>query len=62
MDKRNCGEGKPDLVVDQDQQYEITFKIKGKVDWTAKVYKFICPVCRLDKTSVHQGLEKLRIE
>ena len=24
----------------------------------AKVYKFICPIFRLDKTSLHQGLEK----
>ena len=25
---------------------------------TAKVYKFICPIFRLDKTSLYQGLEK----
>ena len=55
----NSGEGKPDLVVDPDKQYKITFKIEGKADRTAKVYKFICAICRLDKTSVHQGLEKL---
>ena len=52
-------EGKLDLVVDQDQQYKITLKIEGKADRTAKVYKFICPIFRLDKTSLHQELEKL---
>ena len=25
---------------------------------TAKVYKFICPIFRLDKTSLYQALEK----
>ena len=34
-------------------------KIKGKADRTAKAYKYICPIFRLDKTSLHQGLEKL---
>ena len=48
-----------DLVVDQDQQYKITLKTEGKADRTAKVYKFICPIVRLDKTSLHQVLEKL---
>ena len=38
------------------------FKIEGKADWTAKVYKFICPIFRLDITSLHQELEKLRWE
>ena len=33
----NSGEGKPHLVVDQDQQYKITLKIEGKADRTAKV-------------------------
>ena len=33
--------------------------IEGKADRTAKGYKFICPIFRLDKTSLHQGLEKL---
>ena len=52
--------GKPDLVVDQDQQYKITLKIEGKADQTAKGYKFItCPIFRIDRTSFHQGLEKL---
>ena len=37
----------------------IKLKIEGKADRTAKVYKFICPIFRLDKTSLHQGLEKL---
>ena len=37
-------EGKPELVVDQDQQYKITLKIEGEADRTAKVYKFICPI------------------
>ena len=32
----NSGEGKPYLVVDQDQQYKITLKIEGKADLTAK--------------------------
>ena len=34
-------------------------KIEGKADRTAKVYKYICPIFRLDKTSLNQGLEKL---
>jgi len=55
----NCGEGKPDLVVDQDQQYKIPLKTKGKTDRTAKGYKFICPIFRLAKTRLHQELEKL---
>ena len=55
----NSGEEKPDLVVDQDQQYKITLKIEGKADWTAKVYKFICPKFRLDKTSLHQLFQPL---
>ena len=55
----NCSEGKPDLVVDQDQQYKIPLKIEGKTDRTAKGYKLICPIFRLVKTSLHQGLEKL---
>ena len=38
------------LSVDQDQQYKITIKIEGKAERTAKVYKFICPIFRLDKT------------
>ena len=37
----NSSEGKPDLVVHQDQQYKITLKIEGKADRTAKVNKFI---------------------
>ena len=37
----------------------IKLKIEAKADQTAKVYKFICPIFRLDKTSLHQGLEKL---
>ena len=37
----------------------IKLKIENKADRTAKVYKFICPIFRLDKTSLHQGLEKL---
>ena len=53
------GEEKPDLVIDQDQQYKITLKIEGKADWTAKVYKFICPKFRLDKTSLHQLFQPL---
>ena len=55
----NSSEGKPDVVVDQDQQYKISLKIEGKADRTAKGYKFIGPIVRLDKTSLHQGLEKL---
>ena len=55
----SSGEGKPDLVVDQDQQYKTTLKTDGKTDRTAKGYKFIYPIFRLDKTSLHQGLEKL---
>ena len=46
----NSGEGKPYLIVDQDQQYKITLKIEGKADLTAiglVNYKFsICPVFR----------------
>ena len=34
-------------------------KTEGKADRTAKVYKCICPIFRPDKTSLHQGLEKL---
>ena len=34
-------------------------KIEGKADRTAKGYKFIWQIFRLDKTSLHQGLEKL---
>ena len=37
----------------------MTLKIEGKADRTAQAYKFICPIFRLDKTSLHQGLEKL---
>ena len=55
----NSDDGKPDLVVDEDQQYKIALKIEGKADRNAKVCKFICPIFRLDKTSLHQGLEKL---
>ena len=32
----SSGEGKPDLVIDQDQQYKTTLKIEGKTDRTAK--------------------------
>ena len=42
--------GKPDLVVDQDQQYKITLKIEDNAKRTAKGYKFICPIIRLDRT------------
>ena len=45
-----------DLVIDPLQKYKITLKIEGKTDRTAKVYKFICAIFRLDKTSLHQGL------
>jgi len=38
---------------------DIQLKIEGKADRTAKGYKFICPIFRLNKTSLHQGLEKL---
>ena len=55
----NSSEGKPDLVVDQDQRHKITLKIEGKADRTAKGYKFICPLFQPDKTSLHQGLENL---
>ena len=34
-------------------------KIEGKADRTVKGYKFICPIFRLNKTSLHRGLEKL---
>ena len=34
-------------------------KIEDKADRTAKGYEFICPIFRLDKTSLHQGLERL---
>ena len=37
----------------------IKLKIEDKADRAAKVYKLICPIFRLDKTSLHQGLEKL---
>ena len=37
----------------------IKLKIEDKADRTAKVYKLICPIFRPDKTSLHQGLEKL---
>ena len=37
----------------------MALKIEGKADRTAKVYKFIRPIFWLDKTSLHQGLEKL---
>ena len=39
--------------------HEIQLKIEGKADRTANGYKFICPIFRLDKTSLYQGLEKL---
>ena len=55
----NNSEEKPDLVVDQDQQYKIPLKTEGKTDRTAKGYKRICPRFRLVKTRLHQGLEKL---
>ena len=34
-------------------------KIEDKADRTAKGYEFIYPIFRLDKTSLHQGLERL---
>ena len=37
----------------------LTLKIEGKADGAAKVYKCICPIFRLDKTSLHQELEKI---
>ena len=37
----------------------LPIQIEGKADRTAKDYKFICPIFRMDKTSLHQGLEKL---
>ena len=41
-----------------------TLKIEGKADRTAKgwgvIYKFICPIFRLDRTSRHQGLGKAK--
>ena len=40
----NSGEGKPYLVVDQDQQYKITLKIEGKADLTAKGWYFTSSV------------------
>ena len=40
-------------------QLIVKIKIEGKADRTAKVYKFIYPISRLDKTSLHQGLGKL---
>ena len=46
-------------VIDQDHQYKIALKIEGKADRTAEGYKFICPIFRLDKTSLHHGLRKL---
>ena len=49
----------PDLVVTKDQQYKITLEIERKADRRAKAYKFICPIFRLDKTSLHQWLENL---
>ena len=60
--RTTCGDhlGKhPDLVVNQDQQYKITLEIERKADRRAKVYKYICPIFRPDKTSLHQWLEKL---
>ena len=44
---------------DNNRGDNLTLKIEGNVDRTAKVYKFICPIFRLDKTGLHQGLEKL---
>ena len=32
----NSKEGKPDLVVDQDQQYKMTLKVESKADWTLR--------------------------
>ena len=37
----------------------MTLKIEGHADRTAKGYKFICLIFRLDKARLHQGLEKL---
>ena len=34
-------------------------KTEGRADRIAKGYKFICPIFRLDKPRLHQGLEKL---
>ena len=45
------------LVVDQNQQYKITLSMEGKANRTANVYKYICPIFRLDKTSLLQGIE-----
>ena len=38
--------------------YIILLKIEGKTDWTDKIYKFICPIFWLDKTSLDQGLSR----
>ena len=35
------------------RELRTTLKIEGKTDRTVKVYKFICPIFRLDKTSLH---------
>ena len=37
----------------------MTLKIEGKADQTAQDYQFFCSIFRLNKTSLHQGLEKL---
>ena len=44
---------------DNNRGDNLTLKIEGNVVRTAKIYKFICPIFRLDKTGLHQGLEKL---
>ena len=38
----------------------LALKIEDEANRTARVYKFqVCPIFRLDNTSLHQGLEKL---
>ena len=49
----NCQEIYP--ITGLNEQLKLKARLMGS---TAKVYKFIFPIFRLDKTSLYQGLEK----
>ena len=51
----NCQEIYP--ITGLNEHLKLKARLMGS---TAKVYKFICPIFRLDKTSLYQGLEKFR--
>ena len=49
----NCHEIYP--ITGLNEHLRLKARLIGSI---AKVYKFICPIFRLDKTSLHQGIEK----